>query len=145
MAQCMRVSFLCPKCDNFPSLHTRQDQNELHLKRGFFFAKIGIFYKSIAGLLSETKTHWMVNWLQLLNQLNFVWRHTKVFMQNSSLIDVSEMFSCWERRWIDVDGASHTLSATAAIFSGVRTLWFIDEHASFFHFFHKITDVRHLL
>ena len=49
-----------------------------------FFAKIGIFCKSIAGPLSEAKTHWMVNWLQLLNQLNFVWRHTKVFIQNSS-------------------------------------------------------------
>ena len=43
-----------------------------------------IFWKSIAGLLSEAKTHWMVYWLQLLNQLNFVQRHTKVFMQNSS-------------------------------------------------------------
>ena len=28
--------------------------------------------KSITGTLSEAKTHWMVNWLQLLNQLNFV-------------------------------------------------------------------------
>ena len=30
----------------------------------FFFAKIGIFCKSIAGALSEAKTHWMVSWLQ---------------------------------------------------------------------------------
>ena len=45
-----------------------------------FFAKIGIFCMSIAGPLSEAKTHWMVNWLQLLNQLNIVWRYTKVFM-----------------------------------------------------------------
>ena len=43
-----------------------------------FFAKIGIFRKLIAGPLSEAKTHWMVKWLQLLNQLNFVWSHTKV-------------------------------------------------------------------
>ena len=28
---CVR-GFLCPKFDNFPYLHTRQDQNELHLK-----------------------------------------------------------------------------------------------------------------
>ena len=82
--QCMRAGFLCPKCDNFACLHKRQDQNELHLKRWFFFAKIGIFCKSIAGPLSEAKTHWMVNWLQLQNELNFVWRHTKVFMQNPS-------------------------------------------------------------
>ena len=38
---CMRAGFLCPKCDNFACLHTRQDQNELHLKIWFFFfAKI---------------------------------------------------------------------------------------------------------
>ena len=50
--QCMRTGFLCPKCDNFVCLHSHQDQNELHLKR-WFFAKIGIFCKSIAGPLSE--------------------------------------------------------------------------------------------
>ena len=33
------------------------------------------------------------------------------------------MFSCWERRWIDDDGALETLSATAAIFSDVRTVF----------------------
>ena len=27
------VGFLCPKCDNFACLRTRQDQNEIHLKR----------------------------------------------------------------------------------------------------------------
>ena len=82
--QCMHAGFLCPKCDNFACLHTRQDQIEVHLKRWFFFSKINIFCKSIAGPLSEAKTHWTVNWLQLLNQLNFVWDQTKVLMQNSS-------------------------------------------------------------
>ena len=42
---CWRV-FGNPKCDNFACLHTRQDQNELRLKRWCFFAKIGIFCKS---------------------------------------------------------------------------------------------------
>ena len=28
-----------------------------------FFAKIGIFCKSIAGPLSEANTHWIVNWI----------------------------------------------------------------------------------
>ena len=37
--QCMRAGFLCAKCGNFACLHTRKDQNELHLKR-WFFAKI---------------------------------------------------------------------------------------------------------
>ena len=31
----MRVGFLCPKCDNIVCLHSRQDQNELHVKDGF--------------------------------------------------------------------------------------------------------------
>ena len=53
---------------------------------------------------------------------------------------------------VETDGGlmltTHT-SATAAIFSGVRTvfgfftLWFIDEDVSFFHFFHKITNNFH--
>ena len=82
--QCMRTDFLCPKCYNFACLYTRKDQNEPHLKRWVFvFAKIGIFCKSIVGPLSEAKTHWMVKWLQLLSQLDFAWRHTKVFMRNS--------------------------------------------------------------
>ena len=52
--QCMRAGFVCVKCDNFACRLTRQDQNELHLKRWFFFlAKIGIFCKSIAGPLVQ--------------------------------------------------------------------------------------------
>ena len=55
--KCMRAGFLCPKCDNFAYWHTRQDQNdELHLKRWFFFAKIVIFCKSITGSLP---TKWL--------------------------------------------------------------------------------------
>ena len=41
--------FSAPQMRNFACLHTRKDQNELHMKRCFFFAKIGIFCKSIAG------------------------------------------------------------------------------------------------
>ena len=37
--QCMRAGFLWPKCDNFACLYTRQNQNELHLKRWFFFCQ----------------------------------------------------------------------------------------------------------
>ena len=35
--QCMHAGFLCRKCDNFACLHNRQYQNELHMKRLFFF------------------------------------------------------------------------------------------------------------
>ena len=52
--QCMRAGFLCPKCDNFTCLHNiRQDPNELHLKRWFFYAKIGICCKSICRNISQ--------------------------------------------------------------------------------------------
>ena len=53
--------FLCPKLDNLACLHTCPDRNEFHLKRWFFFSKIGIFCKSTEGPLSEAKTNWMVN------------------------------------------------------------------------------------
>ena len=53
---CVRV-FCAP---NATILIVHQDQNELHLKRWFFW-KIGIFCKSIAGPLSEAKTHWRHN------------------------------------------------------------------------------------
>ena len=92
-------------------------------KGDFFFAKIGIFCKSIADPPSEAKPHWMVNWLQFLNQLNFVWRHTKIFMHNSSLwcLRNVELLRTTVNWWWWC--ASHTLSATAAIFSGVRTVF----------------------
>ena len=90
----------------------------------FFLAKIGIFCKSIAGPLSEAKTHWMINWIQLLNQLN--WTLYAVIPRSLCKIrlnDVSEMLRCCERRGINVNGAWHTLSAKAAILSGVRTVF----------------------
>ena len=37
--QSMREGFLYPKCYNFFCLHTRQDQDELHLKRYLFLPK----------------------------------------------------------------------------------------------------------
>ena len=93
-----------------------------------FFAKIGIFCKSIAGAISDAKSHWMINWPQFLNQLNFIWRHTKVFINY-----VSEMFICWERRWIVVDGAfchsSNILGCTHCFWLFI--LWFIDDYTSF--------------
>ena len=39
------------------------------------------------------------------------------------LNDVSEMFNCWEQWWIEVDGASRTLSATTAIFWDICTVF----------------------
>ena len=136
------VLVFVPQMRQFSCLHTRQDQNEVHLKIWFFFAKIGNFCKSIAGLLSEAKTHWVLNWLQLLNQLNFVWRHTKVFMQHSSqwCLRNDQLLRTTVNWW----RLTHTLCHTSNILAcfWLFTLWFIDEDASFFHFFRKITNIR---
>ena len=100
--------FSVPKCDNFACLHTCQDQNELHLKRWFFFfAKIG-----------NSWTNWTL--------YGVIPRSLCKIRLN----DVSKMFNCWERRWIDV--------------IWLFTLWFIDEDANFFHFLYKITYIRSL-
>ena len=148
--QCMRAGFLCPKYDNFACLHTGQDQNELHLRRWFFFffAKIGIFCKSIVGPLSEAKTHWMINWLQLLNRLNIVWHHTKQGLYAQFVSMMSPKYSIVEN-----DGElmlmrfTHTFFHSSNILGYTHcfwlfTLWFIYEDASFFHLFHKITNIR---
>ena len=90
----------------------------------------------------------MVNWLQLLNHLNFVWRHTKVFMHNSfqwCLRNVqllrTTMNWCWWRFTHTFCHSSNNLGSTHC-FLAFHALWFIDEDASFFHFFHKITNIR---
>ena len=105
-----------------------------------FFAKIGICCKSIANSLSEAKTHWMVNWLQLLNQLNFACRHIKFFMQNSSQWCFRNVQLLWTRRNWFLWRCTHTFCHGSNIlghtlFLWLYTLWFIDENASFFHFF----------
>ena len=65
--QCMHTGFLCSKCDNFACLHTRQDQNELHLKRWFF----SFVCKSIAGPLPSvvqayTQSYSFGGWIKLI-------------------------------------------------------------------------------
>ena len=142
----VRAGFMCPKCDKFACLHTRQDQNVLHLKRRFFLPK-SLSSVSLwqAHLAKQKRIGWSISFKS--------WSNWTLFgaiprsLCKIRLNDVSEMFNCWERRWIDVDGTSHTLSATTTIFSGVRTdfsfsRFVIDEDASFFHSFHKITNIR---
>ena len=111
-----------------------------------FFAKIGIFCKSIAGPLNEVKTLWMVNWLQLLNQLNFVWRHIKLFMLNSSqwcLRNVQLLRTtlnwCWWCFTHTFWHSSNILGCTHCFW--LFTLWFIDEDASFFQFSHTFCNI----
>ena len=138
------AGFLCPKSDNFACLHTCQDQNELLLKRRFFLPNSASSVSRSQAHLAKRK---LIGWSIGFNY----WTNWTLYgiilrpLRKLCLNDVSEMFNCWQQRWINVDGASHTLSATAAIFSGVRTvfdLWGLDEDASFLHFFHKITNIR---
>ena len=89
----------------------------IYVVGAWFIVKIGIFCKSFVGPYSEEKTHWMVNWLQPLNQLDFV--------ENDSEFMLSVFhahFLPQQQYWL-------------------LTLRFIDEDASFFHFFHKITNI----
>ena len=79
--------------------------------------------------------------------LNFVWHHTKVFMQNSPqwyLRNVQLLRKtvnwCWWR-------FTHTFCHSSNILGCKHWFWlftlcFIDEDASFFHFLHKITNTR---
>ena len=109
----------------------------------FFLATIGIFCKSIAGPLSVAKTHWTVNWLQLLNQLHFVWLYTKVFMQNSSqwclrnvqLLRIT-VSCCWRR-------FTHSFCHSSSILGCMQCFWlFTMRMPVSFTFFHKITNIR---
>ena len=87
-----------------------------------------IFFCQNSDFLSKAKTHWMVNWPQFLNQLNFVWSHSKVFIQNSSQ---------WCLRNVQL-----LIFSGDALFLAFHAFWFIDKDASFFHFSHKITNIR---
>ena len=60
------------------------------------------------------------------------------------IFEISEILNCWERWCIDVDGASYSSNILwcTHCFFWLFTLWFIDEDASFLHFFHKITNIQ---
>ena len=87
----------------------------------------------------------MVNWLQVLNQLNFVWRHTKAKFVSM----MSPKCSIVENDGVLMLMAlhTHTFCYSSNILGCMHcfwlfTLWCIDENARFFHFFRKITNIR---
>ena len=125
--------FSVPQMRQFACLHTRQDQNELQLKRWFFLPKSS---------LSEAKTHGMVNWLQLLNQLNLLWRYTNSSqwcLRNVKLLKTTVNW-CWWRFTHTFCHSNNILGYTHCFW--LFSLWFIDEDVSLFQFFHKITNIR---
>ena len=106
----------------------------------FFFAKIVIFYESIAVPFSEVKTHWIVNWLHLLNQLDSVWRYAKVFMQNFVSMMSPKCSIVENDSELNLMALTHTFCHSSNILGCTQCfwlfmLWFIDEDARFFHFF----------
>ena len=80
----MRASFLCLKCDNFACLHTRQDQNELHLKRRFF-AKIGSFCTSICrNIFQRCSSVYTIVFVRRKNKTNYLSNQTGVWFWSTS-------------------------------------------------------------
>ena len=58
--QCIAVGFLCSKCDNFACLHnTRQNQNEVHLKRWFFFLPKSSSSVGSVSFVRKNKTNYL--------------------------------------------------------------------------------------
>ena len=122
---------------HFSCLHIRQDQNDLHLKWWFFFGKIGIFCKSIAGPLSEVKSPLMVHWLQLR-------RHTKVFIAKFASMmspkcsivenDGELMLMALHKHFLPHQQYSRWYSLFLASITDVMPVSFI--------FFHKIMNIR---
>ena len=66
VANILFFNFCEQKLDNFACLYICQDQNELHLKRYFFFAKIGIFCKSIC------RKHYTATFQLRKNKMNYL-------------------------------------------------------------------------
>ena len=137
--QCMRWDFLCPQMRQF-CLFTYPPRSKCASSENMIFFCQNRHLLPKAHLAKRKGIEWSIGFNFWIN-----WTLYGIITRSLCKIrlnDVSEKFSCWERRWVDVDGASHTLSATAAILSGVRTVFAIDEDASFFHFLHKITNIR---
>ena len=115
-AKYLNKNISVPQMHHFFCLHTCQDQNGTHLIRWLF----SIICKSITGPLSEAKTLWMINWLQLLNQLDFVWRHIIILMMSPICATVEN-----HGEFMLMLRAQCTLSATASLFTGVRTIYLL--------------------
>ena len=110
-------------------------------KENFFIFRLGLNWTSNSQHTTVTTWTW---WLE---EIWFEKLCLKAPYAIGPIVEFSEMFNCWERRWIDVDGASHRLSATAAIFSVVRTVFGFSSFGLSmrtpvsFIFFHKITNI----
>ena len=112
----------------------------------FFFAKVGIFCKSIAGPLSEAKTYWVVNWLQLLNQLSFVWlwrqglyaKFVSIMSRKCSIIENDDKLMLRALHPYFLPQKQYSL----CVGFGFSRFGLIDKVATFLYFFHKITNIR---
>ena len=90
-------------------------------KDNFFPKSASSVSRSQADLAKRKLIGWSIDFNSWTN-----WTLYSVILRSLCTIrlnDVSYMLNCYERRWIDVDEVSHTPSATAAIFSSVRTVF----------------------
>lgn len=118
------------------------------IRKNDFFCKIGIFCKSIAGPLSEAKTHWMVSCLNSWTNCTLYGviprslckiRLNDVNSRNVQLLRTTVNW-CWWRFTHTFYHNINILGCTDCFW--IFTLWFIDDDASFFQFFHEITYIR---
>ena len=118
---CMRVSYA-------PNATILLVYTSAKIKISFIW-KMDYFLPKSASSVSRSQTHlakqkhigWSIGFNSWTN-----WTLYGVIPRSLCKIrlnDVSEMFNCWERWWINVDGAFHTFFVTASIFSGVRTVF----------------------
>ena len=105
--QCMHAGFLCPKCDNIASFLCIAAKIKISFiwKDDFFFAKIGIFCKSISGPL-----HSVV--LAYAQPYSFGGRIKLIICQirNELSVTIHEISTSWKKT---LDGGPNTRSTSA--------------------------------
>ena len=89
----MRAGILCPKCDSFACLRTRQYQNELHLKRWFFFflpTSVSSVSRSQAHLAKWKRIGWSIGFNSWTNWTSYQGLYTKFVSMTSPNCSVVE-------------------------------------------------------
>ena len=118
--QCMRAGFSVPQMLQISLVYIPAQIKMSFIWKDDFLSKSAFYAsQSQAHLAKQKRIVWSIDF----NSWGNCTLHGIIprYLCQIPLNYVSEIFICWERRWIDVDGASRILSVTAAIFSGVRT------------------------
>ena len=111
---------------------SRQDQNELHLKRFFFLGKLA------SSVAKRKRIVWSIGFNSWTNWT--LYGIIPRFLCKLCLNDISEMFNCWELRRISFFLSQQQYSRVYALFLAFHAL--VYRWRCFIHFFHKITNIR---